>query len=71
MKSFYRDDEISRPMPGKKDFLSVREGGEKVHLQKRLLLCNLKEVYHPIPGCEGWLFYICRSSPKGMCDSWQ
>ena len=45
VKSFYRDDEISRPMPGKKDFLSVREGGEKVHLQKRLLLCNLKEVY--------------------------
>ena len=33
-------------MPGKKDFLSVRnETGEKEHCQKRLVLCNLTEAY--------------------------
>ena len=29
-------------MPGKKDYVSV---GKKVHVQKRLILCNLKELY--------------------------
>ena len=33
-------------MPGKKDFLSVRnETGEKEHHQKRHVLCNLTEAY--------------------------
>ena len=32
-------------MPRKKDFLSVKENGERKHIQKRLLLSNLKEVY--------------------------
>ena len=32
-------------MPGKKDFVSVRQGDKWVHLQKRLLLSNLKELY--------------------------
>ena len=40
--SFYSDDEFSRQMPGKKDFVSM---GKKVHMQKRLLLCDLKELY--------------------------
>ena len=40
--SFYQDDEFSRLMPGAKDFVSV---GYKVHEQKRLLLCNLRELY--------------------------
>ena len=31
-------------MPGKKDFISVRNtDGEKVHQQKRLVLCNSVE----------------------------
>lgn len=42
---FYRSDEISRVMPGKKNFVSVKEEGQKVHKQKRLILCNLKETY--------------------------
>jgi hypothetical protein len=29
-------------MPGKKDFVSIKRN---VHKQKRLLLCNLKELY--------------------------
>ena len=32
-------------MPGKKDFLTVMENGERKHIQKRLVLNNLKEVY--------------------------
>ena len=33
-------------MPGKKDFVSVRKEGRRVHVQKRLVLSNLKEVYN-------------------------
>ena len=40
--SFFEDDEYSRIMPGKKDFISI---SRNVHKQKRLLLCNLKELY--------------------------
>jgi len=39
---FYVDDEISREMPGKKDTVSI---GYKQHKQKRLLLCNLAELF--------------------------
>lgn len=42
---FYESDEVSRMMPGKKDFVSVRKGGQRVHMQKRLILSNLKEAY--------------------------
>ena len=39
---FYQDDEFSRLMPGKKDCVSI---GRNIHEQKRLLLCNLNELY--------------------------
>ena len=46
VQAFYYHDDISRVMPGKKDFVSVRnEKGEKEHRQKRLVLCNLREAY--------------------------
>ncbi|SMN01563.1 hypothetical protein SPONN_2634 [uncultured Candidatus Thioglobus sp.] len=32
-------------MPGKKDFVSVKQGAQRVHIQKRLVLSNLKETY--------------------------
>ena len=32
-------------MPGKKDFVSVIDQGERKHLQKQLVLCNLKEAH--------------------------
>ena len=32
-------------MPGKKDFVSVKQGEQRVHIQKRLVLSNLREVY--------------------------
>ena len=37
--------EISRFCLGKKDCVTVREKGSKVKVQKRLILCNIKEIY--------------------------
>ena len=45
VRSFYKSDEISREMPGMKDCVAVNIHGVKVSLQKRLILCNLKEAY--------------------------
>ena len=45
VKNFYCSDEISRPMPGKKDFVLIRVDGDKIQVQKRLVLSNLKEIY--------------------------
>ena len=44
--AFYEHDDISQVMPGKKDFVSVKQEGKRVHVQKRLMLSNLREVYH-------------------------
>lgn len=44
--NFYNGDEMSSVMPGKKDFISLRnDDGTKVQTQKRLVLCNLKELH--------------------------
>ena len=45
VQAFYELDEVSRIMPGKKDFVSIRKGDQHAHVQKRLMLGNLKEVY--------------------------
>lgn len=46
IESFYNDDTVSANMPGMKDFVSVRDTeGKRIHVQKRLLLANLKELY--------------------------
>ena len=45
VSDFYESDETSRIMPGKKDFVSVRKAEGRVHVQKRLVLCNLRELY--------------------------
>lgn len=43
---FYKDDQVSRNMPGMKDYVSIRtDEGERIHVQKRLILSNLKELY--------------------------
>ena len=39
---FYNDDEYSQQMPGRKDCVSIKKN---VHMQKRLIFCNLKELY--------------------------
>jgi hypothetical protein len=38
VKSFYNGDEVSRVMPGKKDYISVKVSDVKMREQKRLLL---------------------------------
>ena len=40
--AFYEDDDYSRQLPGKKDYVSVQKG---VHKQKRLVVCNLNELF--------------------------
>ena len=46
VKKFYLSDDISRVMPGMKNFVSVRGAdGKRVHQPKRLLMCNLREAY--------------------------
>lgn len=45
VKDFYNSDDVSRIMPGKKDFVSMKVNGKKEHVQKRLVLLNLKECY--------------------------
>ena len=42
VEMFYQDDQYSRLMAGKKDYVSVKGKG---HVQKHLLLCNLHELY--------------------------
>ena len=50
---FYESDLVSRIFPGKKDFVSVTdENGVKTHVQKRLILGNLKEIYEMYKGEE-------------------
>nr|CCQ71355.1 hypothetical protein CcPL6.027 [Cotesia congregata] len=46
IENFYNDDEYSALMLGMKDFVSVQNNdGNRVHVQKRLVLSNLKELY--------------------------
>lgn len=40
---FYENE--SRTMPGKKDFVTIRENGEKTQVQKKMVLCNLCELH--------------------------
>jgi hypothetical protein len=35
VKRFYNSDEVSRVMPGKKDYTSVKVSGVKIHEQKQ------------------------------------
>jgi hypothetical protein len=44
VKQFCVPDEISRIMPGTKDYVPVNTEGKKVHPQKQLILCNLKKT---------------------------
>jgi len=43
---FYEKDENSREMPGKNDYVSVKQSdGSRKQVQKRLIYCNLKELH--------------------------
>ena len=43
--NFYQSEEFSRMCPGKKEFVSVKIDGVKQHMQKHLLLIDLKEPH--------------------------
>ncbi|XP_034237312.1 uncharacterized protein LOC117642836 [Thrips palmi] len=44
--SHYESEANSRQLPGKKDCVIIREAGkEKQYVQKKLILCNLKELF--------------------------
>ena len=44
--SFSQDDNVSRMMPGKADYVSIRdENSNKVHKQKRHLVMTIAETY--------------------------
>lgn len=46
VKEFYRSDNISRSCPGKREYvIKYAETGEKVKVQRRLILMNLHEAY--------------------------
>lgn len=45
VKNFYNSDEVSRPMPGKKEVVSMTVDGQSIKVQKRLLLLDLKALY--------------------------
>lgn len=46
VKKIYEDDDFSRLMAGKNDFVSLKQdNGKREHVQKRLLLGNLNELY--------------------------
>ena len=63
----YQKDEYARMCPGKKDFVSVRVGGERVHMQKRLLLQNLNELhteFKKMSDCNISLSKFCELRPK-------
>lgn len=46
IREFYRNQDVSRELPGKKEYKSVHENGQRVQKQKRLILGNLNEIYH-------------------------
>ena len=43
--NFYEDDSNSRLLPGVKDYISIKTVDGRQHIQKRLMLCNLLELY--------------------------
>ena len=68
---FYKSDDISRVMPGKKHFVSVKKDSKPQHIQKRLVLGNLKEVYREFkerfPHCKIGFSKFAELRPKHHC----
>lgn len=68
VEAFYRDDIVSRILPGAKDYVSVRVGDKKEHRQKRLILMNLNELHvlfkQKYPETKIGLSKFCQLRPK-------
>ena len=62
VSSFYESDDISCVMSGKKDFISVKKEGKREHIQKQLVLSDLRVVYHEFKETarsQNWVLKIC------------
>lgn len=69
VKCFYLREDISRIMPGKKDFISIKlNDGKRTHIQKQLLMCNIDELYQKFkeeyPGVQVGLTKFFTLRPK-------
>lgn len=67
--NFYENDVNSRILPGKKDFISVKQvDGTRIHVPKRLILCNLSELFNLFknkhPNCKVGFSTFARLRPK-------
>lgn len=75
VKEFYMNDDNSRIMPGKKDFVSIKTSNGRTHEQKRLILSNLKELHasfktkNPVKKISFSKFATLR--PRKLCVSWR
>ena len=45
VKDFFEKDYVTRQMPGKKDFVTIKENGEKQRVQKRQILRTVYEAF--------------------------
>jgi hypothetical protein len=76
LKQFYVCDEISTIMPKTKDYTSVNFEGKKVHLQKLLILFNLKQAHlsfkkqNPEKLTGFSKFFKVHSYGHKLCDGW-
>lgn len=65
---FYNDDDISRTLPGERDYVSVSEDGKRQHIQKRLLITSLRETFNRFkeinPNCKIGLSSFASMRPK-------
>ena len=43
---FYDSDQISWQMPGRRDFVTIKQEGTKTKVQKKVMLCTVMEAYH-------------------------
>ena len=74
--NFYGSDEVSRLYPREKENgrMTVRENGSKVKVQKRLLLCNIKEIYSKFksksPEVKIVFFYFLSPKTKVVYNCW-
>ena len=68
MCSFYESNDISYVKPGKKDFISVEKEGKCEHIQKLLVLSDLRGVHHEfkekIPDCKIGVLKFAKLIPK-------
>lgn len=60
IKAFYLSDNVSRPFPGMKDVLSVKENGKREKKTKRLLLDTIENLYEK---------YL--TTPEGSAPEWK